>query len=310
MRYGGVHFRPATGNRPRPRPRPITQRAYRYTGRSPDDQNEYYRFSCEARQAPASNDTCYVFPWNEDKECYEVAANFDKQKAEGRIDELMINDLFRDIHTMRLWAPKVGDPLMGFAIVLFIISIPLFFGYLFSGLFTNYYKYEILEDDDKRYIEKTPESGRFVEIPLTSLTVMVIGIVMGVVLMGLVNKREYVRVRRRAFILKKIVEKHQQTTFEGSRCTVTSSELGAYIKIGFNWKAPEPAAPPPPGSEQAQVLPQEGVAAGSTVISDVPFNTIEIKNKPTQEKTEVPKTPLITEHPEDVRLQIPEEQPL
>ena len=51
--------------------------------------------------------------------------------------------------------------------------------------------------------------------------------------------------------------------------------------------------------------------AGVAAISDVPFDTIEIRNANTQpEKTEVPKTPLITEHPEDVRLQIPEEQPL
>ena len=245
MRYGGVHFRPATGNRPRPRPRPITQRAYRYTGRSPDDQNEYYRFSCEARQAPASNDTCYVFPWNEDKECYEVAANFDKQKAEGRIDELMINDLFRDIHTMRLWAPKVGDPLMGFAIVLFIISIPLFFGYLFSGLFTNYYKYEIKQDGDKRYIEKVVVTTRFIEIPMVSVLVLGIGLVIGFVILTLGKKREYHRIRRRVFVLKNIVAKHQQTTFEGCGCSITTSDLGSYIKIDLNWKAANPAPAPP-----------------------------------------------------------------
>src|SRR3990167_7595177 len=326
MRYGGqtYFFRPGAAYGARPAARAANRGGS--SGASSASQSLYSKFTSEARQAPASNDTCYVFPWNETKECYDVATHFDKFKADGRIDEFMINDLFRDIHTMRLWAPKMGDPLIGFAIVLFLISIPMFFGYLFSGLFTNYYKYEIKQDGDKRYIEKVAVTTRLIEIPMVSVMITVIGLVTGLILANLATTRGNNRIKRRAFVLKKIIEKHQRTTFEASGCTVTTSELGAYIKITLNWKITQPANPAPvvaPGPQPAAAGPARlgavvpvsnnlapAVQTG-TAVSQVPFDIIEIRNAQNQpEKTEVPKTPLITEHPEDVRLQIPEEQPL
>ena len=69
-----------------------------------------------------------------------------------------------------------------------------------------------------------------------------------------------------------------------------------------------PARPPPriPAVMRPPPVVERGIQ-----LSQVPFNTIDmIQVRDQPEKTEVPKTPLITEHPEDVRLQIPEEQPL
>src|SRR3990167_6432759 len=245
MRYGGqtYFFRPGAAYGARPAARAANRGGS--SGASSASQSLYSKFTSEARQAPASNDTCYVFPWNETKECYDLAPNFNKQKGEGRVDELMINELFRDIHTMRLWAPKIADPLACFAILLIIFSIPMFFGYLFSGLFTNYYKYEIKQDADKRYIDGEIVTGRFIEIPMVSVVITTIGLVAGLVLISLSTTRDNNRIKRRAFVLKKIIEKHQRTTFESSGCTVTSTELGAYIKITLNWKLTQPANPAP-----------------------------------------------------------------
>src|SRR3990167_6767305 len=245
MRYGGgMHWnRPVDYNHNRERPVVAVGR-YRSTRSSQTNRNGYSQFSSEARQAPASNDTCYVFPWSEAKGCYEVAATLNKQKSQGQVDERMINDLFREIHTMRLCYPKVSDPMIAFAIVFFILWFPTFLGYLFSGIFTTYYNYEIKVDDEKRYIEAEKLANRYVEILIVSLVVLGIGFT-SFILLGLSTRREHFRILRRAFILKRIVSRHQDTTFDGTDCVVTSSELGAYIKIQFSWRPIQMGNPRP-----------------------------------------------------------------
>ena len=136
-------------------------------------------YSSEARQAPASNDTCYVFPWNETAECYQISTNFDKAKAEGRINEGMLNTIFRDIHSIRLISPTRFEPLKWLAFITFFLSVALFFIYLFWGLFTQYYNYEIKQDEDSRYIETSTTAGRFAEIPIVGTFSSVLGFCLG-----------------------------------------------------------------------------------------------------------------------------------
>ena len=231
-------------------------------------------YSSEARQAPASNDTCYVFPWNEQNDCFDISANFQKEKSEGRITEQMLNSVFREIHSIRLLSPTQGEPLRWMAVIIFLLSVPLFFTYLFWGLFTNYYNYEIKQDGDKRYIEKTLTTSRFIEIPIIATACLVIGICVGFFVLSLAEGRDSRRLKRRAFIIRKILERHQRTTLEGTGCMFECSSSAAYIKLQLNFKM---AVVPPANPTQAQIAANQLVAnqAGGRYL-DVSFNSQQV----------------------------------
>ena len=75
------------------------------------------------------------------------------------------------------------------------------------------------------------------------------------------------RLKRRSFIIKEILKKHQKSTFESKRCLLSCPEYASYIKITLVWKvdaAPGQARAPAQARARAQAQAARGEAVEPT----------------------------------------------
>src|SRR3990167_4522200 len=170
-----------------------------------------YEYSSEARQAPANNDDEFVFLWNEDKQIYNLKS-FDIEKAESRVTQPMLNAVFKDIHLMRLYSPDWVDPLKHFHWITVLLTVPLLVTYLATGLANQQHEYEIVEDEDKRFILEKLSVGKYIEIAGVATLIVLLGTGSWIFFDRKVNERGLNRLKRRAFIIKQILSKHEKTT--------------------------------------------------------------------------------------------------
>src|SRR3990167_1584500 len=110
----------------------------------------------EIKECRPSSSSGYNFPWNLHKNMYDTST-YDPRHSNNKVATPMINSLLEDIYQIQLVDPVVFNFKILAGYVTLIFGTVMWMLYLLMGLATSYYKYEILTDGDKRYINKTPD---------------------------------------------------------------------------------------------------------------------------------------------------------
>lgn len=177
--------------------------------------------SSEARQLPKVTYTSpskYEFPWNDKKHIWEVAGNYDKQHSQGVVKEEMLNAMFRELYSKRAIFSTRFDLLKSLAIFTMGLSLIFALGYLISGLATTFYRFEIKSNSDKRYIDFEFSTSRPAEVIVVGIFAALFGVAISVFFYKEHESREQNRLKRRSFVISKIIERHGDKTFKGTRC--------------------------------------------------------------------------------------------
>lgn len=188
------------------------------------------QFDKELHHARPSSSSGYIFPWSHYQRAYNTNS-YDPIHSRGKVSANMVNSLLEDIYQIELLEPAVFNlnTLLGW--VTMIMSLLFGMVYLVWGVATAYYKYEISIDGDKRFIDKKVQNARLADVMIVAFLLMMGGSTMSIILVLKSKQAELCRLVKRKFQIKKVLARHQSTTFEGTQATLDISYLGGVITI-------------------------------------------------------------------------------
>lgn len=228
----------------------------------------------------------------------------------------MINSLLEEIYQIQFVDPMVFNfkTLAGYVTLIF--GAVMWILYLLMGLSTSYYKYEILTDGDKRYINKTPDKARIADATVVSAFCMVFGMTVSLTHIISAITDSAVRILKRVKQINVVIAKHQKQTFDELNVKVSVSLWGGILR--FEWPERTEAVEDKRSTKLVEeapktvvltnlVGPKERHTNAGTTVGEGNFNDVFNRGQEPNESAQ-----LLASRKRDYEsgLDVPEEQPL